>query len=746
MLRKTLIGTFAVVFTIGSVPPDRHAGNDSLTGFRSSRVAAFRALEKKFASKITAEGPQTWMRRLAARPHHVGSEYGKENVEFIRDLFTSWGYDARIDTYHVLFPTPKERVLELVSPTKFTASLEEPRLAEDPSTAFLDDALPTYNAYSADGDVTAELVYVNQGVPKDYEDLERMGIDVKGKIVLARYYGSWRGIKPKLAAEHGAIGCILYSDPIDDGYVVGDAYPEGPMRGEGGAQRGSVMDIPVQTGDPSTPNSVSTEDAERVLGDDADLLMKIPVLPISYADALPLLEAIGGPLAPARWRGGLPATYHVGPGPAVVHLRLAFDWSIRPAMNVIATLRGKTYPDEWVMRGNHHDGWVFGARDPISGLISLLEEARVIGELRAAGWQPQRTIVYAAWDAEEPGLIGSSEWVEDHEAELQKKLVAYINTDSNSRGFLSAGGSHGFERFVAELADDVTDPQTGVSVARRALANMKASKPENDTLTALPLDPLGSGSDYTPFLQHSGIASVNLGFGGEAEWGAYHSVYDTYTHFERFGDPDYVYTRTLAEVAGRMTLRLSESDVIPFRYRPMADEFQSYVDEIESLADDMRAATNRQNDLVRDSAYFLAADPKKMFVPPAAKPAVPHLNFAPLENSVSRLTAAADAYDAGIGAWLETADASSVKALNDLLRTAEQTLLLEDGLPRRPWFKHSIYAPGFYTGYGVKTIPGVREAVEQRSWSEAEAQVLEVAAALDRMSERIHKAIEIISK
>jgi N-acetylated-alpha-linked acidic dipeptidase len=404
------------------------------------------------------------MKQLSAHPHHVGSPFDKEVVDFVAEKFEEWGYQVRVEQFDVLFPTPKVRLLEMIHPTTYVAGLVEPPVEGDASSAQTDEALPGYNCFSIDGDVTAELVYVNYGVPEDYEELDRLGVDVKGKIVIARYMGSWRGIKPKVAAEKGAIGCIIYSDPKDDGYFQGDVYPEGPFKNEYGVQRGAVMDLPLAPGDPLTPGYGSTKDAKRLKPEEAPSLTKIPVLPISYHDALPLLSALNGPTVPANWRGALPITYHTGPGPARVRLKLEFNWDLKPAYNVIATMQGSTYPDEWIIRGNHHDAWVHGALDPISGLVVLMEEARAVATLKQQGNQFRRTMVYCAWGAEEPGLIGSTEWVETHADELRQKVVAYINTDGTSRGFLNAGGSHMLEAFFDPITHEVMDPVKNVSL------------------------------------------------------------------------------------------------------------------------------------------------------------------------------------------------------------------------------------------------------------------------------------------
>jgi N-acetylated-alpha-linked acidic dipeptidase len=437
--------------------------------------------------------------------------------------YKSYGLDAHIETYTVLFPTPKTRVLELTSPTKYTALLKEPALKED-ATSGQEGQLPTYNAWSADGDVTGSLVFVNYGLPDDYERLEKMGIDVKGKIVIAKYGRSWRGIKPKVAYEHGAIGCIIYSDPKDDGYSQGDVYPKGPYKSEYGVQRGSVMDMVLYPGDPLTPGVGSTKNAKRLDRMDATTILKIPVLPISYHDAQPLLAALDGPVAPDDWRGSLPITYHVGPGKATVHLKLEFDWKQVPAYDVIAMIKGSKYPDEWVMRGNHHDAWVNGASDPISGQSIMLDEARVLGEMLKTGWKPKRSIVFCSWDGEEPGLMGSTEFVEDHAKELQQKAVVYINTDDTGRGFLGASGSHALETYVNEITQDVIDPETKVTLFERnkgreavGAASVRAKKEILDRKTAH-IGALGSGSDYSPFFQHLRHPVVKLRFRRRRWW------------------------------------------------------------------------------------------------------------------------------------------------------------------------------------------------------------------------------------
>ncbi len=715
-----------------------------ILGFTAESSVRQRGIEKTFDASLDPDHLRSWMKRITSKPNHVGSPWGKANAEFVAELLESWGYDVETEVFHVLFPTPKERFVELVAPTPngqgLVLDLDEPEIAEDATSGVRENMLPPYNAYSADGDVEAELVYVNQGIPGDYDDLERMGIDVKGKIVLARYGGSWRGIKPKVAYEHGAIGCILYSDPRDDGYFQGDVYPDGPFRMNQGAQRGSVEDMPLYPGDPLTPGVGATEDAERYSVEESPTIMKIPVLPITYSQAKPLLEALSGPVAPANWRGALSLTYHVGPGPARVHMRLSFNWDLVPAYDVIARLTGETYPDEWVIRGNHRDGWVFGAGDPTSGQVAMLEEARAVALLAAGGHRPARTIIYTSWDAEEPGLLGSTEWVELHADELREKAVAYINTDGTGRGFLSMGGSHTLQAFMNDIAHEVEDPETGVSVFTRAEARAKVSgslKADHDG--DLPLYPLGSGSDYTPFLQHLGISSLNLGFGGESSGGSYHSIFDSFDYYTRFGDPTFEYGITLAKVAGRATLRLANADILPFRFAAFSGNVDSYLKEIMDLTNKMRKETTQLNTLLEANAYQLNADPTKTYISPKSKTNVPHINFAPLQNAIEELTTAAKVADERLlhATADSNDDAESRSTLNHLLAHVERAMTADSGLPRRSWFRHMIYAPGFYTGYGVKTLPGVREAVEERDWTEAEDQIKRVANILSNLAKTL---------
>jgi len=702
------------------------------------------AWDARFRAIPEARNLEAYVRIMSARPHHLGSAYGKENAEWILARFKEWGWDAQIENYDVLFPTPKERSVEMVEPSRFRLTLEEPPVAVDPTSSQKSEQLPSFNAYSVDGDVTGPLVYVNYGRPVDYEELDRRGISVKGAIVIARYGASWRGIKPKVAAERGAIGCLIYSDPRDDGYWVDGVFPDGPMRSKDGVQRGSVMDIPTYPGDPTTPGRGSTAGTSRLELKDVTTLTKIPVLPISYGDAQPLLAALTGEAAPMDWRGGLPITYRIGPGPARVHMKLAFDWSLKRVHNVIARLPGSTYPAEWIVRGNHHDAWVNGALDPASGMSAELEEARALGELVKQGWRPKRTIVYAAWDGEEQGLLGSTEWVEHHEAELRDKAAVYINTDGNGRGFLGVGGSHALEPLVNAVAKEVEDPETKGSVWKRMQARAIAMGPQparNEARSRpdLRIGALGSGSDYSAFLQHAGIPSLNVSFSGlDDSEGVYHSIYDDYYHFTKFLDTDFAYGRALAQTVGSLVIRLADEDVLPFQFTSLAETVQTYVGELQAQLRQQQSETRELNKQIEEGVFTSIADPRRAFRAPVVDTVPPSINFAPLENAASALTQAAERYKTMLDASRSRLTPDAIRSLNKSVIQSERQLTHEAGLPRRSWYRHLLYAPGFYTGYAVKTMPGVREAMEQKDFAEAEREIVRVAEALNRETELIN--------
>jgi len=717
------------------------------------------ALENSFDAAIHPDDIKTWLKTMAAEPNHVGSPHDKANADYELGLLKGWGWDAHIETFEVLYPTPVTETLELLGDKPFKATLTEKPVPGDASSEQVAAELPAYVEYQGDGDVTAGLVYVNYGMPDDYRALERLGIDVKGKIVIARYGAGWRGLKPKLAQDHGAIGCIIYSDPADDGYGQDKPYPDGPARPPQGIQRGSVADMPLYAGDPLTPGVGATRDAKRLKREDAQVILKIPVLPISYADAEPLLKALDGAVAPKAWRGGLAITYHVGPGPATVHLAVRSDWGMKTVYDVIATIKGSTWPDQWVVRGNHHDGWVFGASDPLSGQSALLAEAQAIGALTKQGWKPKRTLVYASWDGEEPGLIGSTEWAETHGDELKRKAVLYINTDNNARGILSAGGSHDFQHLVNQVAADVVDPEASVSIGARLRAKMRVdgaaqgASPDSvakarivaDPGNDFPIEALGSGSDFSTFLEHLGVPALNISFEGEGEaGGVYHSAYDTFEHHSRFVDPGFVYDALLARTVGRLVLRVADAPLPLQVAGDQASAVGAYLEQVKELVARRREMAGVQSTMLRDRAFQLAADPTKPSAPPAALQRVPYVDFAPLENAVDRLKRGAKEYDEAFTKNAAGLPPDRVAKLQALMQTIDQTLAPDTGLPGRPWYRNLVYAPGRLTGYGTKTLPGVREAIEEQRWADADRYAELTAAALNAYSDRLDQARAVL--
>ena len=714
----------------------------AVQGFSSDSATSERAWEAIFKAVPNPEHMRDYMRRLSARPHHVGSPYDKDNAEWILARFKEWGLDAKIENFDVLFPSPKERAVELVEPKRFVAKLEEPPVSVDPTSNQQAEQLPIYNAYSIDGDVTAPLVYVNYGVPDDYEQLDRLGISVKGAIVISRYGGSWRGIKPKVAAEHGAIGCIIYSDPHEDGYFQGDVFPAGSWRSRDGAQRGSVMDMPLYPGDPLTPGVGATEGAKRLPISEAKTITKIPVLPISYGDAQPLLEALQGPVAPENWRGALPITYHVGPGPAKVHLKVKSNWDTKRLYDVIVRIQGKTEPDIWIVRGNHHDAWVNGAEDPVSGTVAEMEEARGLAELVKQGWQPKRTIIYCVWDGEEEGLLGSTEWAEQHADELKQHAAVYINSDGNGRGYLGMSGSHSLEKFMNGVAKAVNDPEKDYPAWQRLRLDRIANAPPDEREEVrkradLRMGALGSGSDYTAFIDHLGVASLNLGYGGEDGGGIYHSIYDDFYWYTHFSDTDFRYGRALSQTIGLAVMRIADADLLPYDFKGLTDTVGIYVDELQKLWKAKGDEIKERNKELEEGVYIAIADPKKTLVAPKAEDEPPFLNWAPLRNGLDKLRRSSEHYDkaaahAGVGV-------KPMDAVNRKLTQTERALTLPDGLPGRPWFEHQIYAPGLYTGYGVKTIPGVREAIEQKNWKQADEQIVRAGRVLENEAKLIEE-------
>jgi N-acetylated-alpha-linked acidic dipeptidase len=715
-MRKALLLVvgFAVIST--SLPT---AQVRPIRGFPDDAVAAQRQREEQFRKIPDAARLKEYMEAMAGDPHVAGQPSSKKVADYALAKFKSFGLDAKLEEFEGMMPWPIETTVEVVAPEKYLLRVKEPVLPEDPDSG---DQTPLYNAYSGDGNVTGEVVYVNYGMPADYDRLKELGVDVKGKIVIARYGAGWRGIKPKVAYEHGAIGCLIYSDPRDDGYYAGDVYPAGPYRPEFGAQRGSVMDMPIHAGDPLTPGWGSETGGKKNRIEDAVTILKIPVLPISYGDAAPILRQLKGKVVPNEWKGALPFTYHVGPGPAQVHMNLRFEWKNRPLYNVVARIPGATRPDEWIIFGNHHDAWVSGADDPISGAVSLMETARGLGEMLKTGWRPSRTIILALWDGEEWGLLGSTEWAEKHDAELKQKAAVYINTDGTGKGWLNTGGSHGLQQLMNEVAKDVNDPRTGKPVFDEARRRAILGEPEADRKAAeadpsLRLAPLGSGSDFTPFLQHLTLSALNVGFGGESPGGVYHSAYDTIKWYQTYSDGDYTYGRALSQLTGTLVMRLADAPVLPFQFTDTADTLMRYVVELEKLAE-----------AKKDSKVDLRL----------------------VRNAVESLRQSAQAFEkayASVGKANTQALVArqELQDLNRLLLTSEQKLGNTEGLPRRDWFKHQIYAPGFYTGYGVKTMPQIREGLEEGRYTEAQGGVRTVSAAVNALAAHVNEAAKALA-
>jgi N-acetylated-alpha-linked acidic dipeptidase len=679
----------------------RPAADDSIRGFDATSQAAEIRREQQARAIPDAARVGEFIKRLSNQPHLAGTPQSKQTAESILSQLREYGLEAHIEQFEALLPTPKTRLLEMTAPSKVRLKLEEPPVPGDRNSKDAGMA-PPYHAYSGDGDVSAPLVYVNYGLPEDYAVLKDRGIDVKGRIVIARYGRSFRGTKPKVASEHGAVGCIIYSDPRDDGYFQGDVYPSGPWRPAEGVQRGSLLDLTLYPGDPLSPGWASESGSKRLALSEAKTLMKIPVLPISYADAQPLLANLTGPVAPEAWRGALPITYHLGPGSTTVHLKVAMDNSTRPLYDVVARIPGSRFPDQWVLDGNHHDAWVHGASDPLSGAASLMETARTLAEMTRKGWTPARTILLAFWDGEEFGLIGSTEWMEKHAEELDRKLVAYINADSSGKGRFNVGGSHSLEAFAREVARDVKDPTSG-----KSLLEASTTRPNANGAGEFRVNALGSGSDYTPFLQHLGIATLDMRFASN-DSGVYHSDYDDFNWYSHFSDTTFVFGRTLSQVHATALMRFADAPVLPFEFGEFVSTVSRYIEEIQNLPSGMR------------------------------KP-----ELSAVRSEMARLRQTADELNAAYTHALLNAGSvqpEKLASLNQILFRTERSLTIDPGLPGRPWFRHRIYAPGQYTGYDAKTLPGIREAVEAGRPEEARQQAEQVAQVLRALNDRLMEA------
>ena len=724
-----------------TAPTPQTPASPALLGFAPSSVAGEQQWEAKFQAMPEPAKIKENMHVLAAHPHNVGSAADRQDAEWLLAQYKSWGWDAHIEQFDVLYPTPLERVLEIGGDHPYKARLSEPQIPEDPYTLDKSPRMPPYNEYAKDGDVNAPLVYVNYGMQDDYDTLARHGVSVKGAIVIARYGGGWRGLKPKLAYQHGAVGCIIYSDPADDGYGPGLTIPAGPMRPEWGVQRGSVADMTLYAGDPLTPGVAAVPGAKRLRVEDSKVIMQIPTIPISWGDAQPFLSQLDGPDVPREWRGGLPITYRFGPSKAMVHLKVRSEWGTKPVLDVIATMKGSEEPDVWILRGNHYDGWVNGADDPVSGQSAMLEEARALGELAKQGWKPKRTIIYASWDGEEPGLLGSTEWAEAHADDLTKHAAVYLNSDSTGRGYISAGGSQVLEDEVTHLSRELKDPETGATVfeRHRAAAEVSAGHrkhPGDAEADTLALEAIGSGSDFAGFLDHLGIAALDIAYGGEDQSGTYHSDYDTPWHYDHFSDTDRTYGRLFSQTNGTLMMRLADADVLPYDFRRLSAAVHGYTADLKQEVITLKADAEKRNAALASGAYKLASDPKDPTLPPTALPVPPAMDYTALDAALARLDAAAAHYSR-VSAQAALLPEEKRKTLDERMTVLERDFLAPNGLPGRPWVKHVLYAPGTYSGYGAKTLPGVREALEAGRYDEAKQQMQVLATALTREADDI---------
>ncbi len=685
----------------------------SIDGFNREASDAERNFEEQFRSIPSATSAREHLRRLTAEPHIAGSKEDYDTAVYVRDQMRLYGLNAELAEYQVWLNYPKtDPIVELVSPRRERLSVREAIIKDDP-TSSNKKITPLFNGYAATGDVTAPLVYANYGLPPDYEALEKAGVDVKGKIVIVRYGNSFRGVKAKVAQDHGAIGCIIYSDPADDGYAQGDVYPKGPWRPVTAGQRGSVQFLFQYPGDPLTPGKPAIPGTPRISLEQAyEDIPRIPVQPLAYDEARKLIEPLKGPVRPKGFQGAFPFAYHVGGTNDVrVHLKTDMDYQSRKIWDVVARIDGSAERDRWIVMGNHRDAWVFGAVDPNSGTATMLEAARAFGQLLKNGWQPHRTIILCSWDAEEYGLEGSTEWAEEHDAELQQKAVAYLNVDVAVNGpNYSASSVPSLWKLIRSATRDIKDPNTGKTVYQQWQDHAREQKNETDSDydSEARISPLGSGSDYTPFLQHLGIPSTDMGFGGD--YGVYHSAFDSFTWMSKFGDPDFTYHVAAAQLWGTMAMRLAGADGLPFDYRDYADAIRDYFDEA------MKLARRRKLDS--------AINEKSMN--DAIK------NFAEEANRVERERQQ-------LVAQGSSASTTKLHRVNDALIFAERAFIDDRGLNGRPWYKHEIYAPGIFTGYASQPLTDFRQALDDRNTTN-------LKSGLDRIVAAINRATEVLKK
>ena len=699
-----------------------------MRGFFPAGAAREAELEKHFRAVPTPERARADLKILTAEPHVASTPGDYRTAQFVLEQFRAAGLDAQLVEYQVFLPMPREVKVDLLAPVRRAGPAPDggwnpPRGGRDPGV------ISGYNAYSPSGDVTAEVVYANYGLPEDYDRLREAGIDVAGKIVLVRYGKCFRGVKPYVAEKNHAAGVLIYSDPADDGFRQGDTFPKGPWRPSAGVQRGSILYLTDYAGDPLTPGVAATKEAKRLAPEGATTLPRIPTAPLSADDAMPILMGLSGPAAPQPWHGALPLTYHLGPGSARVRLKLEMDFRLRPIWNVVVRIPGAAHPDEWVILGNHRDAWVYGAADPASGTAPLLAVARGLGELLKQGWKPQRTLILASWDAEEFGLIGSTEWAEEHASELARNAVAYLNMDAGVAGsHFGASAVPSLGPLIREVAEEVNDPNTGRSVyavwkqeaarVRREggipYAVLNSSRPAEGG-GSVRIGDLGSGSDYTPFLQHLGVPALDVNFGGS--YGVYHSIYDNFQWMETFGDPHFQYSVAAAQIFGTLALRLTEADLLPFDY-------EEYGRSLQTSLSDLEGELKKGGEPARVSLDQAKAAAQK---------------FTAVANELNqRIASTTAAGGANTGP-------SAVQDANRALMDVERAFLLPAGLPQRAWFRHAFYAPGVYTGYSAVIFPGVREAAARENWATAGQQIDELQAVLARGTEALSRALAALN-
>ena len=706
-----LCGSSAPSVGNAASPP---ASSPSIFGFRDA--AAEQTTESRFLAVPDSKLAEEHLRILTKDPHMAGTVEDRATADYVAQKFRSAGLDTQIVEYKVWMNYPAEIRVDMTAPAGI--EMHGPTRERVDGDPYQDDprVVMPFNGMSPSGDAEAEVVYANYGTPEDFEKLEKLKIDVRGKIVLVRYGQNFRGVKVFVAQEHGAAGVIIYSDPADDGWRRGDKYPEGPWRPDTAVQRGSVGYMFEFPGDPTTPgvaSVMSLPESQRISPQQSAQMPKIPVTPLSYHDVWPILQHLGGPDTPREWQGALPFTYHVGPGPAKLKMHLKQDYQFRTLWDVIGRVRGSDLPDEWVVAGNHRDAWVYGAVDPNSGTAAMLEAVHGVGDLLKSGWKPKRTLIFASWDGEEEGLMGSTEWVEQHESELAN-AAAYFNMDVAVSGPKFGGSAvPSLKQFLRDITKVVPSPKGGTvyeawqrggqpdapstQSPTEAIGDSRRT-PAAQVKGDVPVGDLGSGSDYTAFLQHSGVPSSDVSSSGP--YGVYHSVFDNFAWFKKFGDPDFVYEQEMARVFGLEAVRMADADVLPYDYEEYGKETIAYVD----------AAHKRAEDKFGEHV----------------------LDFGAVNAAARHFEAAG----AKILAKQKNPPQDAAK-LNQALRGAERAMLTEQGLPHRPWFRHVIYAPGEYTGYAAVVIPGVNEALDKGDSVRARQQLATLAGALERAAKAL---------